>query len=560
MLKMNQENNKIKKNDFLFLPLGGSGEIGMNCNLYHLDGSWLMIDLGVTFKDDRVPNADIILPNLDFIIKQKEKLVGIILTHAHEDHIGAVPYVYEKFDNVPIYTTPFTSSVLKRKFISQKIEKAPNIKLLEYNKNIKIKNFNIEILSLTHSIPEPNAVIIKSSKGNIFHSGDWKIDPSPLVGNPIDTKKLKKIKNEGVCALVCDSTNVFNLTPSGSEKEVRKALDEIFKINNKGQIIITCFASNIARLETIGLIAEKYERSCVFLGRSLKRIYDSAIENKYLTKVPKFLNENEGKLLPSENTVLICTGSQGESRAALYKLANNQNPKFSINKEDLVIFSSREIPGNEKQISLLKNQLIKIGCKFIDHRNHKVHVSGHPSQKELSQMYNWLKPDLLIPVHGEFRHLNEHFKFALNSGVKNALLVENGDLIKINKNGDSRIIDQVTSGRMAVMGKRVLPINKKIFNYFKNINLNGCLQIVLVIDQDENLIVDPIIFSETLFDENDIIEKRSLKEDFKKIIKIALSQFINDDILEKNLRGQFRKKFNEDYGIRPVINLKIVKI
>ena len=338
---------KLLKNELIFIPLGGSGEIGMNCNLYHYQGSWIMVDLGVMFGNSSMSPNELIIPNINFILENKIKLDALILTHAHEDHIGAVPYLYDKLSSVPVYTTSFTASVLKRKFISNGLEPI-KINLLNYNKNISIGNFEIEILALTHSIPEPNAIIIKTQKGNIFHTGDWKIDPDPLVGKPINENKLKSIKKEGISVMVCDSTNVFDENPSGSESEVRQVFRKIFSKHKKGKIVVTCFASNIARLETILKVAQEFNKLCVFIGRSIHRIYESAIENDYLCNFTNIITEKESKIVPDDELVLICTGSQGEENAALTKLIDGNNKNVEINKNDLVIFSSREIPGNEK--------------------------------------------------------------------------------------------------------------------------------------------------------------------------------------------------------------------
>ena len=556
-----KDNNleKYSKDDLLFVPLGGSGEIGMNCNLYHYKNQWIMVDLGITFKDERAESAEVIMPDIEFIVKRKEKLSAIILTHAHEDHIGAMPYLYEQLGDVPIYTTPFTASVLSRKF-NNRNDFCERINILNYNKKITIGSFTIEVLALTHSIPEPNAVIIKTEKGNIFHTGDWKIDPIPLVGDAINEEKFLKIKKEGVHALVCDSTNVFNVTESGSENDVRNNFKEVFSKNKKGKIIVTCFASNIARLETIGYVADIFDRSCVLVGRSLKKIYESAKENNYLNSVPDFLSEEEGKVLPDENTVLICTGSQGESRAALYRLVNGNNPNFLLTSNDLIMFSSREIPGNEKQINNLKNQLVKTGCKYIDHNNALIHVSGHPSKPELKKMYSWVDPNILIPVHGEYQHLSEHARFAEESGVDETILVENGDMVSLNKRGNSKIINRVYTSRKALKGNRILPIDKKIFNTIKTINNQGHILVVLILDVEDVLIVKPIISSLTILDEDDKQEKkdfiRRIEEFFLEIIQNSL----NDNILEEQLIKKIRNFTKNKFGIKPIIEIKIIRV
>ena len=556
--KKHQESFNLPKNELLFLPLGGSGEIGMNCNLYHYNGKWLLVDLGVTFNDNNFPNAELILPDIDFIVDRNIDLSGIVLTHAHEDHIGAVPYLYDKLKNTKIYTTSFTASVLKRKFLSLR-KSPPNFKLLEYNKNFTVGPFNLEILALTHSIPEPNGVIIKTPKGNIFHTGDWKIDPSPLVGKPINSNTFEKIKKSGVLAMVCDSTNVFNLTPSGSEYEVRENLDKVFLKQKNGKIIITCFASNIARLETIAVVAKKHKRSCVFLGRSLKKIYDSAIENNYLKNVPKFLNEDEGRHLPPENTVLICTGSQGESRAALYKLVYELNTKFKVYKEDIVIFSSREIPGNEKQINKIKANIFRIGCKLIDHSNNKVHVSGHPSKKELKQMYEWIKPNFLIPIHGEYLHLKEHVQFAKISGIRSALLVENGDIIKFVKDNPEKI-GFVQVKRKLLIGKRILHTNDKILQNMKKISFNGVLNLVLVINDKDKLISKPIIFSDVIFNDDNLQQKQKFEKKTEELINFSLNETINDVNLEDYLKSKIRNMVLREFGLKPLTDVKVVRL
>ena len=558
-MKTNNFNSSFKKEDLIFLPLGGSGEIGMNCNLYHYKDNWLMIDLGITFRDERIENADLVLPDIQYIIERKKKLKAIILTHAHEDHIGAMPYLYNDLKNVPIFTTPFTASVLKRKFRNTN-KSNHQINLLEYNKTKEIGPFSIEILALTHSIPEPNAVLIKTSSGNIFHTGDWKIDPKPLVGKPIDENKIKKISNNGIDLMVCDSTNVFNNKSSGSENDVREELKKIFSDSRNGKIIITCFASNIARLETIGIVSKIYNRSCVLLGRSLKKIYESALENGYLNNIDRFLDEKESKSIPEENLVLICTGSQGESRAALSKLIFSKNINFEINKNDLLIFSSREIPGNETQISRLKNELVKIGCRCLDYNNSMVHVSGHPSKFELKKMYNWLKPQNLIPVHGEFKHLLEHVNFAKNYGINSSMLVENGDLIKIKRNIGLEKMGKVNFGRKYLKGTRILSGEKKIFNNMDIIKTDGELSILIMLNLENNLLSNPIILSKTFLDEEDEKDKEKISKYLLEEIKQNFDNIVSDNLAEDYLKKKVRNFIKKEYGIKPLTDVKLIRI
>ena len=549
----------FKKEELVFIPLGGVGEIGMNCYLYHFEDNWIMIDLGVTFKDEKVKNADLILPDIEYITKKKDKLKAIILTHAHEDHIGAMPYLYNRLNDVPIYTTAFTASVLKKKFL-RTASKDKQINLFEYNKRLKIGPFDIEVVALTHSIPEPNALVIRTKKGNIFHTGDWKIDPKPLVGNAIDEMKIKQISNDGIHVMVCDSTNVFNEKPSGSENDVRESLKKIFAEKKNGKIIITCFASNIARLETIGFVAKKYNRTCVLVGRSLRKMYESALENNYLNDLDSFISEKDGKNLPDENIVLICTGSQGESRAALYKLVYGNNLNFEVNLNDLVIFSSREIPGNESQINDLKNKLLKIGCHFKDHKNSMVHVSGHPSKSELKKMYEWIKPDLIIPVHGEYQHLAEHAKFAVDSGISSSILVENGDVIVIDKQGQSKKIFSVQTGRKVLKGSRILPADKKVFSNTNTINTEGDLLVIIVLDKDDNILSDPLIFSQTFLDEDDKIEKEEIIDEINSHLNNDFTNFVNDSFIEDFLKKKIRSFTKKKFGIKPITNIKVIRV
>jgi len=547
---------KFSKDNLIFIPLGGSGEIGMNCNLYHYNGTWIMIDLGVMFGNSSMSPNELIMPDLSFLEENKIKLSALILTHAHEDHIGAVPYLYSQLNNVPIFTTSFTASVLKRKFMSNDL-KDYDIKLMDYNKQMSIGEFVIEIFALTHSIPEPNAIIIKTKKGNIFHTGDWKIDPDPLIGQPIDLEKLKKIKSDGIDAMICDSTNVFNENPSGSEKDVRDVFRKIFSEKKKGKILVTCFASNIARLETVLKVSEELNKFCVFAGRSIHRIYESAVENNYLTNFKNIVTEKEAKVISDDDLVIICTGSQGEENAALSKLVGGKNKNIEIYKEDLIIFSSREIPGNEKKINLLKESLLKKNCQYIDHRMAKVHVSGHPSKNELKKMYEWISPHTVIPVHGEYRHMVEQVSFAKKSGIKNQVLIQNGDVVKIS-DCKANILSKVFSGRNMLKGKEIISINSEIFNRLKYVNSDGEFFVNLILDLDNKLLNDPIIFCPTVSEDEDFIEdvKRLLVDEINGYGK----NFIDDNIISIELKKLLKKTINKSIGLKPLTYVEIVRI
>ena len=546
----------FSKNDLVFIPLGGSGEIGMNCNLYHYNNSWIMIDLGVMFGNSNLSSNELIMPNIDFLIKNNIKLDGLILTHAHEDHIGAVPFLYEKLGSFKIFTTSFTASVLKRKFDSFGIKEI-NIELLNYNENKKIGKFAIETLALTHSIPEPNAIIIRTEKLNIFHTGDWKIDPTPLVGNPIDQEKLNDLKNEGMAIMVCDSTNVFNENPSGSENDVREELRQIFSQKIKNKIIITCFASNIARLETILKVSNEFNKCCVFLGRSIHRIYESAKENNYLKNFNNIVSEKDSGSISEDNLVIVCTGSQGESNAALSRLVNDKNKFIEIFNDDLVIFSSREIPGNEKKISELKNQLLKKKVRIIDSKISKVHVSGHPSKKELKQMYEWISPNTIIPVHGEFKHLSEHANFAKKCGIKKQVLVENGDVVLL-ENNNSRIIEKVNSGRILLKGNKTFSLENNFLKNLKIVSSEGEIFVNIICDLDNKLLTEPVVFCPTVTDKNELVHDLKILIS-EQLFKMA-SNSLTDQILSEELKKIVRSYIKKSIGLKPLTYVEIVRI
>ena len=546
-----------KKENLLFLPLGGAGEIGMNCNLYHYQGKWIMVDLGVTFNDNESSSYDVILPDINFIIDRVQNLSALILTHAHEDHIGAVPYLLNKLGDIPIYTTSFTASVLRRKLESSGI-KDFRIFSLDYNKTHTIGPFNIEIFCMTHSIPEPNAVLIKTKKGNIFHTGDWKIDPNPLIGKPIDPEKLKKVARDGVDVMVCDSTNIFESSHSGSENDVRDSLKEIFLKQKNGKIIVTCFASNVARIETILKVSNESKKYCLMLGRSLKKIYESANENNYLRGFKNIVSEKEAKIIPDENLVIICTGSQGESRAALSRVINGQHRFLELQPKDLVIFSSREIPGNEKKINDIKSQVIKAGCVLLDDSNSDVHVSGHPSKIELKEMYDWISPELLIPIHGEYRHLTEHVRFSKECGIRNQILAENGDLVKLDRNDKRKIVDKIHSGRLVLRGNQVIPSDDKLLKEINEIINYGQIFINLIMNLDNELLSEPVIFCPSLLIDNS--NKVELVDLISNNVVELSKKSIDDNILCNELKIMIKSFLKMKTGLKPSTFVEIVRI
>lgn len=444
--------------ELVFVPLGGTGEIGMNLNLYGfgpVDGrKWVMVDLGVTFADSRSPGIDLIMPDTTFIEEYRKDLIAIVLTHAHEDHIGAVAHLWPRL-RCPVYATPFTAELVKAKLIEAGLEHKVPLHIVELGARFELGPFDIEFVTLTHSIPEPNALAIRTSLGTIMHTGDWKIDASPVVGDDIDRKRLAEIGDEGVRAIVCDSTNVFSPGESGSEADVGKSLTDLIG-TLKGRVAVTTFASNVARLESIIRAAEANDRHVVLVGRSMFRIIAAARATGHLTNLPAFMDVEDAGYLPRESVLYLCTGSQGEPRAALARIASNNHPELTLEEGDTVIFSSRVIPGNDVAIYDMQNELASRGVQIISEKDHFIHVSGHPCRDELTAMYQWIKPELSIPVHGEARHLREHAALAKELQVPETLVLKNGDMVRIAP-GPAKIIDEVPAGRFVLDGDVLVP-------------------------------------------------------------------------------------------------------
>ena len=470
--------------ELLFLPLGGAGEIGMNLNLYGYgkpdNPDWIMLDLGISFGDNSQPGVDVVMPDPQFIEDHKDKLKGIVLTHAHEDHLGAVPYLWDRFQ-CPIYATPFTVSVLKRKLAEDSA--FDNVPIIEIplNGKFNVGPFELELITLTHSIPEPNGVVLRTPLGTVFHTGDWKLDPDPVLGAGYDKDALRQLGEEGVLAMVCDSTNIFTQGSSGSEGDILDNLLDLIK-DRKGRVIITCFASNVARLQTISKAAKMCGRDIVLAGRSFGRMIASAKENGYLKDVPNFLDEEYASQIPKDKLLIVCTGSQGEARAALARIANDDHPRISVSKGDVVIFSSRKIPGNEVSISTLQNKLVRIGVEIITDKDAFIHVSGHPARDEMLEMYQTIKPEISIPVHGELRHLIEHAALAKTCHVKQAVITENGGMIRLAP-GPAEIIDNVHSGRLALEGGRLVKLDSELIRGRTRALWNGTATVTVVVDK-----------------------------------------------------------------------------
>ena len=446
-----------KDNRLIFLPLGGTGEIGMNMNLYGYgreidEMKWIVVDVGITFADETIPGIDVIMPDHSFIRERSENLLGIIITHAHEDHVGGLAYLWPDL-KCPIYSTPFTASIIRLKFQERGIDIDDHLNILDLNSSFDIGPFNMNLSTLTHSIPEPNSLFINTDLGTVYHTGDWKIDENPLIGDPINFKNMMKGQKK-ILAMICDSTNVLTKGRSGSELEVRKNLVKTIK-NIKSKIFVTSFASNVARLETVALAAKESNRSLVVLGRSMHRMISVAKENQLLENIDVILNEKDAVKKKDENLLYLCTGSQGEPRGAMMRIADRAFPNVEINEGDHVIFSSKIIPGNEKKLFSLFNRLSELGANVITEHDEDIHVSGHPCLEEVKDMYSHVKPLISVPVHGEYRHLKRHSEVANEIGIKHPMLISNGDIVQLSP-GLPNIIDQCSSGRLYLDGNRLV--------------------------------------------------------------------------------------------------------
>lgn len=475
------------KKELLYVALGGSGEIGMNVNLYGCDGKWVMVDCGVTFADPQYPGIDLILPDLAFIEERADDLIGIVLTHGHEDHIGALPYLAEDL-GVPLYATPFTAGLIRGKLDEEGNADRVKLKVIPVGGAFDLAPFRFTFVPMAHSIPEPSALLIDTPYGRIFHTGDWKLDAAPQVGTPATPEQLTAIGDDGILALVCDSTNVFNNEASGSEADVRTGLMETVG-KARGRVLVTSFASNAARLHTLGEVARETGRQLCVAGRSLDRILKVAKATGYLKDFPNTIDPEAAMRLPANKVMIIATGGQGEERAALGRVAAGSHP-ISLDAGDTVIFSSKQIPGNEVAIGLIQNKLAAKGVVMITDRQAHVHVSGHPGRPELAQMYGWMRPEVLIPVHGEMRHLMEQARYGLSQGVPRALVQTNGDIVRLAP-GDPVKIGHAQVGRLVLDGDVILPGDGQTINERRKLAVNGQISVAVAIDKGGRMIGQP---------------------------------------------------------------------
>ncbi|MBO20774.1 MAG: MBL fold hydrolase [Rhodospirillaceae bacterium] len=546
--------------EVLFLPLGGTGEIGMNFNCYGHDGAWLIVDCGVTFGDPSNPGVDVMTADPTFIEDRRDTIAGILITHAHEDHVGGVAHLWPRL-RCPVYATPFTMAVLRRKLEEAGFAGKVPLHEMPLSGEASVGPFDLRLVTVTHSIPEPNAVVIKTGAGTLFHTADWKLDPDPLIGDVTNEAALRAIGDAGVLALIGDSTNATVEGAAGSEAEVRDSLMDLVGSFTE-RVAFACFASNVARVQTVAEVAHAHGRVVGLVGRSLWRMTDAARATGYLHDLPPFVREDEAMLLPRDKVALICTGSQGEPRAALSRIARDDHPNIALDDNDTVIFSSRIIPGNEVPISRLQNQLTSMGVRVITEKDHFVHVSGHPARDELRQMYQWIRPRIAVPVHGEVHHLRAHSALAAECQVPHTPIIENGDVLRLDPDGPE-ICGQVQAGRLAVDGNDLIRLNDSNLRERNHMLWNGAATLTLVVDRKGYAVSEPQLSAPGLVADTD--EDYDLMDDVIDDVLDALSALKaserrDDDKLSERLRRTVRRSFRERRGKNPKTEIHLVRL
>lgn len=551
--------------EFIFLPLGGSGEIGMNMNLFAYGPAearqWIMIDCGVTFAGSELPGIDLITPDHGYLLDEIDsgaELLAIVLTHGHEDHIGAVAHLWPDLE-CDIYATPFTAELVRRKFIDVGIDNPP-IKIIDTGTRFDLGPFDLEYITLTHSIPEPNAIAIRTALGTVLHTGDWKIDPTPVLGEETDHPTLTALGDDGVLAMICDSTNVFSEGRSGSERDVAESLTQIIS-EQSGRVAVTTFASNVSRLVSVCRAAQQTDRSICLLGRSMLRMIDVARAVGLLPNGISFVEPKAAGFLPNDKILYLCTGSQGEERAALARIANDDHPELSLSEGDTVVFSSKVIPGNERPIYDLMNNLTELGVSVISSEDSFIHVSGHPCRDELKDMYEMVRPQTSIPVHGEARHIEEHAKLAKSLGIGHAITPRNGDMIRLAPHRPE-VIDQVASGRLYLDGQILLPEGEGVITSRQRLAEEGLIVISVAIDKSGRSMGEPVTTVKGLpHEDNDGDELAAIIERAVNHVMSSLPRpkMKDDREVELAMRRTIRRELYPRWGKRGDIIVAIIR-
>jgi len=542
--------------DLAFIPLGGTGEIGMNLNVYRCDGRLLAVDCGIGFGGPENPEIEVMVPDPAWLSERRGKLEALVITHAHEDHIGAVAHLWSQL-RCPIYASPFAAAVLRRKLGEAGLAGEAKVTTIALGGRFKVGPFDLEFLRVAHSIPESQALAIRTRHGVLLHTGDWKLDPEPLIGLPTDEAAFKRIGDEGVLAMICDSTNALVEGHSGSEAEVRRNLAAIIR-GLRGRVAVSCFATNLARVESIALAGLAAGRQVALFGRSLRNAEAAARECGYLKQVPDFLSEEDAGYLPDDNLLLICTGSQGEPRSALAKIAADTHPQIALGEGDTVIFSSRMIPGNERGILQMQDQLARRGCKVMTADDHMVHVSGHPARDELKRLYGLVRPRYAVPVHGEWRHLSEHAALARELQVT-PVLVEDGDVLRLSP-GTPDVVEGVPVGRLAVDEGRLLPVSGGVLAARKRMLFNGVVMASLAVDEGGRVLGTPKVSAPGLFDGEDGAGAQLAADLARAVNELPSGLRREDDALREAARSLLRKAVGRRLRKRPAVEVHLLRV
>ncbi|HWK87513.1 MAG TPA: ribonuclease J [Xanthobacteraceae bacterium] len=550
--------------ELVFVPLGGVGEIGMNLALYGLrsgnEREWLCVDMGISFADAEVPGVDIIMPDVQFLEKERRNLKGIVLTHGHEDHVGAMYDLWPRF-KVPVFTTPFTAALLDSKRAMEPNASSIPITIVKQGGRVQIGSFEVEFVPVAHSIPESNALAIRTPLGLVVHTGDWKLDPHPVAGAVTDERRFRELGEEGIRAVVADSTNAIRDGESPSETDVAKSLVEIVR-NAKGRVAVTTFASNVARIRSAALAAQAAGREVVVAGRAMERVINVAREMHYLDGVRPFRGIDAYSSLPRSEVVVLLTGSQGEPRAALARIANDDHPDIELDRGDTLIVSARTIPGNEKPVNRILNEMIRRGVKVITDRTHLVHVSGHPRRGEVARLYQWLKPQLVVPVHGEALHLSEHAALAREQGVPEVALCGDGDVLRLAP-GPAQVIDDVPTGRVYRDGQMLINAESLTISQRRKLSFAGVVSAAIAIDGRGELLGEPEIDIAGLPEfaaPNQPMQNFVLDAIYDCLDSLPKQKRRDPEAIEESVSRSIRSQVNSIWGKKPVCHVMVLQV
>jgi ribonuclease J len=542
--------------DFAFLPLGGTGEIGMNFNLYRYAGKWLAVDCGIGFGGSELPEVDVMMADPGFIAERRKDLVGLVITHAHEDHIGAVAWLWPQL-RCPVYATPFAAAVLRRKLAEVQLLNQVKIHVIAPGGAFELAPFKLRFLRVAHSIPEAQALVIETPAGVVLHTGDWKLDAHPLIGPPTDEEALARLGEKGVLAMVCDSTNALVEGHAGSEGEVRESLSALIR-GLRGRVAITCFASNVARVESIALAARSCQRSVAIVGRSLRNLEAAARECGYLANIPPFLPIESADDIADDNLLVIAAGSQGEPRSALARIAMDTHPYFALGEGDTVIFSSRMIPGNERAIGTMQDNLVRRGVHLMTDADHLVHVSGHPARDELRKLYRLVKPRYAVPTHGEWRHLAAHAELAREAGAI-PIMMEDGDILSLTP-GRPEITDSAPVGRLVLDGNRLVPLTGGVMSARRRMLFNGVVVGSIAVDDAGKLRGTPRISAPGLYEPDDPETTRITTDFAAGLAEIPASLRRDDITLLEAARVALRRALGRRLAKRPLVEVHLLRV